>query len=135
MESLLIIERRSSGGLSPPLGQPEHAYLWEHGAMQDLSPSGTSGVAMGINNRGQVVGQLVLADNCSYPFIWAAGEMTNLNALLVGSTPFHGYARTINDRGQILGDVFQDEVGCGPHQIELPVVLNPIRQREETNVP
>jgi probable HAF family extracellular repeat protein len=96
----------------------------------DLNPIGTSGVAMGISNRSQIVGQLVLANGCSHPFIWAAGEMTDLNALLVGSASINGYARAINSRGQILGDAFEDEAVCGAPQIELPILLNPIKSGE-----
>jgi probable HAF family extracellular repeat protein len=116
------------GWAEPASGQPPHAFLWDKGKMFDLNPVGTSGVGMGINDRSEGAGQLVLADNCSsHPFIWEKGQMADLDTLLIDSAPFYGYARAINNRGQVLVDVFQDQkVACGSHDVEVPAVLNPI---------
>lgn len=114
------------GGSELSLGQSAHAFLWQSGTMLDLHSIGIASVGDGINDVGQVVGQLVLSDGCSHPFLWQAGSMTDLNTLLTGSSPMNGYARAINNRGQILGDKFEPESACGSPDIELPVVLNPV---------
>jgi probable HAF family extracellular repeat protein len=92
------------------------AFLWENGAMKDLGAlgTGTDAFAMGINEKGQVMGisytnatpnQVITG--CSFggpiptqdPFLWENGKMIDLGTL--GGTC--GFPYWINDNGQVVG--------------------------------
>jgi probable HAF family extracellular repeat protein len=78
-----------------------HAFLYSNGTMTSLG----GGVAYGINNAGQVVGQ----NGVNHAFLYSNGVMTDLNSLI---DPASGWtledANAINDNGQIVG------YGIGP---------------------
>lgn len=85
-----------------------HAFLWEHGTITDLGtlPGDIGSVALGINNKGQVVGDSSDASG-EHPFLWQNGAMTNLNALIpAGSSLFLIDANGVNSRGEISGLAF-----------------------------
>ncbi len=70
--------------------------------MQDL---GSSFVALGINNSGQVVGGTYAAPN--YAVLWSAGTITEIGAP-------DSFATAINDPGQIVGQAFNGNGGEDP---------------------
>ena len=78
---------------------PWHAFLWD-GLMHDLAPLSGFATALGINNRGEVVGQ---ADG--HAFLYSDGRFIDLNTQV--STTTSGWtfasAHDINDSGQIVG--------------------------------
>jgi len=81
-----------------------HAFLWEHGVMQDLGtlPGGTGSAALAINNRGEIVGASgTAAGGPSHAFLWQNGTMIDLGTL-TGS--MSSVARAINERGQAVGE-------------------------------
>jgi probable HAF family extracellular repeat protein len=84
---------------------PRHAFLWKKGKMTDLSIFLTSTgysmtSALGINNRGQVVGELYNSSNQSFQgVLWDKGKITKLGTL--GGNFSTAY--DINDRGQVVG--------------------------------
>ncbi len=116
-----------------------HAFLWQDGEMFDLGvlpeagepgPYGPNLVhtsATSINAAGQIVGNSVPSgDDRPGPFIYDAGQMTNLNDLLVvGSAGWEIYqANDINNFGQITGTAFFD--GGPQHAVRLdPVTVIP----------
>ncbi|NML60392.1 PEP-CTERM sorting domain-containing protein [Massilia sp. RP-1-19] len=91
-------------GHSYTVGSVEHAFLYTGGMMIDLGTlGGGRSFGYGINGLGQVVGSSGLeGDLDMHAFIYSAGALTDLNALI---DPASGWvlheARGINDLGQI----------------------------------
>src|SRR5262249_34919283 len=90
----------------PPLG----VFLWEKGGMRNLGDLGAdnglqgtfafSVVVSGLNNRGEVTGQMVTADNGPlHAFLWNGAKLVDLGTL-GGSLSL---AEGINDRGEVVG--------------------------------
>ena len=89
-----INERGQVVGWSDTPEGGSHAFLWQSGTMRDLGPVAGNSAAWGINERGQVIGDLAGAGS----FLWERGVMQVL--------PFA--ATAINDRGQVAGWVRPD---------------------------
>ena len=88
--------------VNPITGTPTvDPFLWENGAMIDIGTlGGTSGCAVYLNNRGQVVGYSNVAGDLTFhPFLWERGIMKDLGTL--GGT--FGFANWINDAGEVTG--------------------------------
>jgi probable HAF family extracellular repeat protein len=94
-----------SDQVDPNTGQPPvHAFLWQHGQMQDLGSLGGSipifGGVTSMNNRGEVAGQSDLAgDQQAHPFLWNGEQMIDLGTL--GGS--NGTASQINQAGAVAG--------------------------------
>ncbi len=87
-----------------------HAMVWTGSQSIDLGTfGGTQSLALGINNKGQVVGQSVEAGDLSASaFLWQKGVMKRLPP----PTGFlYAQATGINDEGQIVGNIF-DQTGA-----------------------
>lgn len=87
-----------------------HAFLWQDGVMTDLgslSEALPASEAIGINNRGQVVGFSLNAagdDPSAVAVLWEDGTITDLNTVVPADSPlFLMEATAINDRGEIAG--------------------------------
>jgi probable HAF family extracellular repeat protein len=84
-----------------------HAFLWtKEGGIQDLKtlPRDAISEALGINERGQVVGLSFTAGFASSrAFIWQDGAMRDLNTLVPPSPWVLIDAQDINNRGEIVG--------------------------------
>jgi len=91
----------SSASSNCPFPLVTHPFLWGDGKMMDLGTfGGTCGLALGLNNRGQVVGLSNLAgDQTVHPFLWDKGTLSDLGTL--GGT--FGFAQALNDAGEIAG--------------------------------
>jgi probable HAF family extracellular repeat protein len=74
----------------------QHAVLFQDGCVIDLG----YGYARAINNRGQIVGDLLFGDR-SLAFLYSDGQAQNLGALEGDAM---SYAMDINDRGEIVGN-------------------------------
>ncbi|MBV8196800.1 MAG: hypothetical protein JO263_01585 [Candidatus Eremiobacteraeota bacterium] len=82
-----------------------HAFLWQNGTMSDLGtlPGDVNSQALGINDKGQVVGNSCNASSCR-GFIWQNGTMTDLNQLIPPNRNLYVYqGGDINESGQIPG--------------------------------
>jgi probable HAF family extracellular repeat protein len=79
-------------------------FLWEDGKMIDIPDplGGTQVSPFYLSNKGEVVGSVDLPGDIpgQEPFLWSNGVFTDLGTL--GGA--FGYARKINDAGQIIGD-------------------------------
>src|SRR5207245_2453712 len=79
-------------------GSSVRAVIWHKVVLTDLG--GDTSIALGINEGGQVVGEMVAADRMSASaFLWEKGVMTELPGLGGSQAAAVG----INARGQIVG--------------------------------
>ncbi len=106
------------------------AYQHVNGVAVDLgSLGGSSSAAFAVNNHGAIVGYSTLASNEDAGFLWEAGKMYDLNALIgrdLGWTI--RAAMDINARGQILVDACHKDRGCNallltPNEVPEPSTL------------
>ena len=90
----------------------QHLFLWKNGKMRDLGNiGGTVGTGInGLNNRGQIVGQMnVVGDQSFHPFLWDGDTLRDLGTLggdvgeaysLNESSEVVGWAQTENDAAE-----------------------------------
>ncbi|HMF54823.1 MAG TPA: DUF4214 domain-containing protein [Pyrinomonadaceae bacterium] len=93
-----------------------HAFLWTAGFKQDLgvTPGSNYSFGYGINEYGQVVGDLNTFDNGAHAFIYTNGQIFDLNNLIPSNSGWLlRTAYDINDTGQIVGTGRLDN-GNGP---------------------
>jgi probable HAF family extracellular repeat protein len=57
-----------------------------------------------INNRGQIVGEMLVQPNLNHAFLWENGRATDLGSLPPLGASSHSVALAINDKGQIVGE-------------------------------
>ena len=106
---LYISDRGLVVGLSALAGeQTFHAFSWtkETGQMQDLGtlPGDSASVAIGANDRGEVVGLSLDANGNPRAFLRRSGTMVDLNTLLPADSPIYALvAQFINASGEIAG--------------------------------
>lgn len=106
-------------GWAETLGE-KHAILWKDGKLRDLGViKGHNSLGFGVNSAGDVVG---VSDAPTFdgpdvissrPFLYHAGQMTNINGLVqpdLGSWKPAG----INDNGQICGQMSSTQAGEFP---------------------
>ena len=81
------------------------AYLLDRGEVTRIAfPRATATVALGVNNRRQVVGQYVDAQGKPHGYRWENGRFTTIDVPSASITA----AVDINDRGEIAG-IFSDD--------------------------
>lgn len=100
---------------------PVHPFLFQHGRMTDLGTlGGNSGIAVGINNYGLIVGQADTADNLGAAFLYLDGKMLDLNKLTAVPAGWRlGAAQDINDKDQIIASACYGFGGeCRPVRLD-----------------
>jgi probable HAF family extracellular repeat protein len=81
-----------------------HGVSWENDIVAPLLDLGTGAIAQGINNRGQIVGQVGSADGTTfYAAVWQNGANGAVTNLLTPPGDAAAFASGINDRGQVVG--------------------------------
>jgi probable HAF family extracellular repeat protein len=103
----------TNSSINPVTGTPTvDPFLWdkEQGMIDLGTLGGTSGCAIYLNNRGQVVGYSNMAgDLATHPFLWERGEIEDLGTF---RGPF-GFANWISEAGEVAGTA--DHEGGQPH--------------------
>jgi probable HAF family extracellular repeat protein len=82
------------------------AFLLQNGVATNLGtlPPDVFSLALGINDKGQIVGDSCDVSFSCRAFLWQEGTMTELNSLVHNpNAPFLENANSINSRGQIAG--------------------------------
>jgi probable HAF family extracellular repeat protein len=82
------------------------AFLWQNGVATNLGtlPPDVFSFALGINEKGQIVGDSCDMSFACRAFLWEDGTMTELNSLVHDpDAPFLENGNGINSRGQIAG--------------------------------
>ncbi|MCI5108227.1 MAG: hypothetical protein MRY49_00050 [Candidatus Pacebacteria bacterium] len=86
-----------------------HAFLWENGVMKDLGTfGGPESIANDINNQGCVVGVSDVDFKVSHAFAYYNGKMHDIHTV-PGGDKHSSTSHAINDRFQIVGDVWLEE--------------------------
>jgi probable HAF family extracellular repeat protein len=81
-----------------------HGVSWENGIVSPLLDLGTGAIALGINNRGQIVGQVSSPGGTTfYAAVWQNGTDGAVTNLLTPPGDAAAFASGINDRGQVVG--------------------------------
>ncbi len=85
---------------------PAHACVWRDGRAYDLDTQNSDhSAAVGINDRGQVVGSVTNPKDWQHAVLWDRGRMIDLNTQIAsGSGWILDSAKSINNKGQIVGD-------------------------------
>src|SRR5258708_26039202 len=101
-EANAINDQGQAVGYSGTCTAALHAVLWEkNGTAFPLPDLGTGGFAFGINNQGQIVGDVASPDGTTfYAALWRNGAITNLRTL---PGDFAAIASGINNQGQVVG--------------------------------
>ncbi len=85
---------------------PLHAYSYKNGTTTDIGTlGGTYGVALGINSKGQIVGDTNDASSTYTAFLYDQGQMVDLYKHIPADSGWTSFAAAtgINDSGQIIG--------------------------------
>ena len=81
-------------------------FVWQNGVMMNLGvfPGDVHSLALGINDKGQIVGDSCDESFSCRAFLWQNGTMLDLNRLVHNpGAPFLENGNSINSRGQIAG--------------------------------
>jgi probable HAF family extracellular repeat protein len=82
------------------------AFLWQNGVITNLGvfPGDVHSLALGINDKGQIVGDSCDASFSCRAIVWQNGTIADLNGLVHDTNaPYLENANSINSRGQIAG--------------------------------
>jgi probable HAF family extracellular repeat protein len=81
-----------------------HGASWKNGVISILNDLGNGALAQGINNRGQISGQIGSADGSTFQGgVWLNGADGLVTAIDLPSGDAAGFASGINDQGQVVG--------------------------------
>jgi probable HAF family extracellular repeat protein len=107
-QGMMINERGQVAGQAETAEGELHAFLWQHGRMQDLGTLGGSwsyvtqtevDTSRVLNERGHVVGHSETGEGRVHAFLWRDGEMVDLGTL----GGYVSMAVAVNKHGQVVG--------------------------------
>jgi hypothetical protein len=75
-----------------------HPCLWQNGRVTKIGEEWLYGAAGDVNERGEVVGQLLV-----YPFRWSAAGGTVMLPTDAGGRDVTAFAQAVNNRGDVVG--------------------------------
>jgi probable HAF family extracellular repeat protein len=103
-DAFWINDRGQAVGYSGNCTTAVHAVSWVNDTPSTLADLGKGGLALGINNRGQIAGQIGSADGTAfYAAVWQNGANGAVTNLLTPPGDVAAFASGINDRGQVVG--------------------------------
>ncbi|HEX8346155.1 MAG TPA: hypothetical protein VF657_15655 [Actinoplanes sp.] len=105
-------------------------WVWQRGTVRHLSRPGGHETARFVNNRGQVAGSRVNADGLSTAFRWYDGRFTD-----IGPAGWHSRPSGLNDRGDVIGIMFDQEFVIARGFIWRDGVLTVIDAGDEATFP
>jgi probable HAF family extracellular repeat protein len=109
---------------APGTARTFEAFIWtKNQGMKSIGklPGDLRSEALGINEKGQIVGLSRGGPFVFRAFLWEDGTLTDLNTLTVTGSPFLLFAGDIDQRGQIVGTAFDVNTGASPAFIATPV--------------
>lgn len=87
-----------------------HGASWEHGVISTLQDLGHGAIAQGINNRGQIVGQIGSADgSTAIGGVWLNGKDGPVTGIALPQGDAIALATGINDQGQVVGSTLDSK--------------------------
>jgi probable HAF family extracellular repeat protein len=103
-DAFWINDQGQAVGYSGNCVSATHGASWKNGVVSILNDLGNGAIAQGINNRGQISGEIGSADGSTFQGgVWldgADGPVTKIDLPLGDAA---GFASGINDRGQVVG--------------------------------
>jgi probable HAF family extracellular repeat protein len=98
-----INDRGQAVGYSGNCTTALHGASWKNGLVSTLLDLGAGALAQGINNRGQVVGQVTTPDGSTVAAVWLNGTDGAVTNLYTAPGDAVAFASGINDSGQVVG--------------------------------
>src|SRR5437016_14573462 len=109
---------------APGIARTFEAFIWTQAdGMKPLGmlPGDLRSEALGINEKGQVVGLSRGGPHLFRAFLWQNGKLTDMNSLAVSGSPFLLLAGDIDQQGHIVGEAFDPNTSEAPGFIATPV--------------
>jgi probable HAF family extracellular repeat protein len=109
---------------APGTARTFEAFIWTQAAgMKPLGllPGDIRTEALGINEKGQVVGLSRGGPHLFRAFLWQNNELFDINQLTLSGSPFLLYAGDIDQQGHIVGEALDLDTGEAPGFLATPV--------------
>lgn len=100
-----------------------HAFMWKRGRLTDLAtlPGDSFSAAYSVNDRDQIVGLSCDLSGSCRAVLWQDDAITDLNTLVPPSSSLYlVFSASINNRGEIGGQAFDQSTGTSPAFVAIP---------------
>ncbi len=109
---------------APGVARTYAAFIWTPaGGMKSLGtlPGDLRSQALGINEKGQIVGQSRGGPFNRRAFLWQNNKMTDMNSLTLSGSPYLLFGGDIDQQGHVVGGAVDLNTGDQPGYIATPV--------------